>query len=410
MTDEIAALLAAGVRATMPFMVGLRRELHALPELRYQETRTAARLAEGLAGLGLRLRTGLAGTGLVAVLEPPGCRPDAPTVALRADMDALPIDEPEGLPFRSRTPGVMHACGHDAHSAVVAGLARVLAPLADRLPGRVVLVFQPAEEGGLGAQAMIEAGALADPRVDAILGFHVFPALPTGEVSIYRGPSHASADTFTLRFVGKGGHAGYPHLCRDPLGPACEWVVALRALVAREVDPLDAAVITIGAVLGGDAPNVTPESAEVRGTLRCLDETVRARLKARLVASAEGLAAAHRIGVEVRFDPGCPANLNHPGLAGLLGAEAAAVLGAPAVKALPPAMGAEDFACYTRVIPGAMFRLGCSPPGAPRGASLHSPRFFLDEACMEHAALVLARTAWTLLARGPATICGAGAP
>jgi amidohydrolase len=315
-------------------------------------------------------------------------------------MDALPIDEPEGLPFRSGRPGIMHACGHDAHSAVVAGLARILAPLADRLPGTIKLLFQPAEEGGMGAQAMIEAGALDHPRVDAILGFHVFPGLPTGEVSVYRGPSHASADTFAFTFRGKGGHAGYPHLCRDPLGPACEWVVALKALIARETDPLDAAVATVGAVRGGDAPNVTPETAEVRGTLRCLDEDLRARLKRRLVETAEGLAAAHRVEVEARFEPGCPANRNDPRVADLVGEQARAVLGAGAVKSLPPAMGAEDFACFTRVVPGAMFRLGCAAPGAGPAASLHSPRFALDEACMEHAAVVLARAAWCLVEAG----------
>ena len=404
LSDDIAQRIAEGVREHGGWLRDLRRDLHRHPELRFEEVRTSERLTEELRGMGLEVRDGLAGgTGLTAVLEGEAAGPGLSCVALRADLDALPLQEETGLPFASTRPGVMHACGHDAHAAVVATLARVLTgdrELRRALPGRVVFLFQPAEEGGFGAREMIASGALKDPDVEAILGLHVHPVLRTGQLSVYRGPSHASADAFVVRFSGTGGHAGYPHLSRDPVTPLAETLLGIRSLVTREVDPLTPAVLSVGMIKGGHADNVTPEVTEIHGTLRCVDEDVRAHLKQRLGEMAQGFAQAHRAAATVTWDEGCPATMNDPRLGALLKQEAQGVVPSEGVYELPPGMGAEDFGVYTQAIPGALFRLGCTPPDAQEWFPLHNPRFFLDEASLELGAQILARTAFRLLGEG----------
>lgn len=404
--SDIEQRIADGVREHGGWLRDLRRDLHRHPELRFEEVRTAGRLGEELRGMGLEVREGLArGTGLTASLagEAPAAEGGLDCVALRADLDALPIQEETGLPFASTRPGVMHACGHDAHAAVVATAARVMAgdkELRKALPGRLLFLFQPAEEGGFGAREMIASGALESPKVEAILGMHVHPVLPTGELSVYRGASHASADAFVVRFSGKGGHAGYPHLSRDPVTPLAETLLGMRSLVTREVDPLSPAVLSVGMIRGGHADNVTPESTELHGTLRCVDEEVRAQLKRRLAEMAQGFASAHRAEAIVEWDEGCPATINDPRLGALLKVEASGVVPPQGVHELPPGMGAEDFGVYTQAIPGALFRLGCTPPGAPEWFPLHNPRFHLDEACLELGAQILLRSAFRLLGEG----------
>lgn len=401
---ELGREIDEEVAAHRDWLQSLRRDLHRHPELRFEEFRTSGRIREEMEALGLELRTGLGGTGLTATLE--GASPATPglgTVALRADLDALPMQEETGLAFASENDGVMHACGHDAHSATVATMARIVARserLREALPGRLVFLFQPAEEGGMGAQEMILAGALEDPAIEAMLGFHVHPVLPTGEISVYRSYSHASADCFVLRFRGKGGHAGYPHLSRDPLTPAAEMLLGLRTLVAREVDPLIPSVISVGMVRAGHANNVTPETVTLEGTLRCFDEEVRAYLKERMAAMAAGFAEAHRCEARIEWDQGCPATRNDPRIAEVFHQSAGQILEAGKVHEHPPGMGAEDFGVFSQSVPGALFRLGCTPPDAEQWWPLHNPRFHLDEDSLEIAARILLRTAFQLSIEG----------
>lgn len=409
-TDPIRHAIDRGVDETFDELVELRRALHQCPELRYEEYETSERVAEHLKETGLDLRGGFArGTGLVAVLPGEASDEEAPggeglaCVALRADLDALPIQEDTGLPFASQNPGRMHACGHDCHSAVVATAARVVArsPLLRKsFQGNLVFLFQPAEEGGLGAQAMMDTGALEDPDVEAILGFHVYPALRTGELSVYKKYSHASADCFDIFFHGKGGHAGYPHMSRDPVGAGAEFLLFTRNLVSREVDPLVPAAVSVGKVWAGETHNVIPEKVEIAGTLRTTDEDTRRHLKARLQEAAESLAQAHGLRAEVHFDSGCPSTRNDPRISQLFREEAQAFLRPATVHVPPPGMGSEDFGFYTQALPGALFRLGCTAPTAMSWYPLHNPRFVVDEESLRLATKILLRTAFRLLRQG----------
>lgn len=404
MDAEIANELAEKVREHHEWVVDLRREIHRRPELRFEEYETSARLQRELEGLGLEVRTGLAGTGVAAVLEGGGKSSGGlDVVALRADMDALPLTEATGLPFSSVNMGRMHACGHDAHSAMVAGIARIFAQspkLRQALPGTLKFVFQPAEEGGMGARQMIQAGVLRDPEVQAILGIHVFPNLPTGKVSVYPRYSHASADSFKIELDGRGGHAGYPHLSVDPVSPLADILVALRTLVSRETDALDSAAISVGMIRCGETDNVVAENAVIQGTLRSLGEGLRDKLMRRIREVATNIAEAHRGRAEVHFHGECPANLNDARVTGAVAEECQEVVGGLSTLRLPPSMGAEDFGFFNQEVPGSMFRLGCSEPGNDDWFPLHSPHFVIDEECMALGAHILARTAFRLLERG----------
>ncbi len=402
--SQLDEIIREGLADSREFLVDLRRAIHKNPELRYEEFATASRLTQEMRTLGLSVREGLGVTGLTATLEgqaPP--QSNVQVVALRADMDALPLQEETGLPFASENPGVMHACGHDAHSAIVATMARVAAQsprLRELLPGKLVFLFQPAEEGGLGAQAMIDAGALENPSIDAMLGLHVYPGLRTGEISVYESYSHASADSFTLTFTGKGGHAGYPHQSHDPISPTADWIVAIRSLVAREVDPLSPAVLSVGSIHGGHTFNVTPESITLQGTLRCLNEEERDRIKTRMRELADGFAKAHRAEAALSFEAECPATLNDARISRVFRSQAEPLLGAQHVHALPPGMGAEDFGIYAKHLPAALFRLGCTPKTAKEWFPLHSPHFYVDEESLFLAAEILLKSALRLLFSG----------
>jgi amidohydrolase len=401
---ELEQEITAQLKVNRSWLRTLRRDLHRHPELRFEEFRTSSRITEELEGMGLEVRGGLAGTGLTATLAgdlPPQGK--VHTLALRADLDALPMQEETELSFISEHDGVMHACGHDAHSATIATIARMVTGsplLRSRLPGNLVFLFQPAEEGGLGAKEMILAGALKNPRVDAMLGFHVHPVLPTGEMAVYCGYSHASADCFDICIQGKGGHAGYPHFSRDPLTPAAELLLAIRTLVSREVDPLSPAVLSVGILRAGHANNVTPETVRIEGTLRCVDEEVRTYLKRRLQELAVGLAASHRATATVNWDQGCPATQNAPGISKVFQEQAQTMAGIETIHWPPPGMGAEDFGMFSQTVPGALFRLGCTSPTATEWWPLHNPRFTLDEDCLDLAAELLLRTAFELLQGG----------
>ncbi len=355
----------------------LRRAIHRKPELGFEEHATAALIEEELDRLAVPHRR-VAGTGVVGVLRgaKPGC-----VAALRADMDALPVQERTNLAFASGVTGVMHACGHDAHTAMLLGAAHVLAAQRETLAGSVVFVFQPAEEGPGGAQPMIEQGVLDDPRVDAIAMLHVDIRLETGSVSITPGPVNASADELEIVVRGKGGHGGSPHTAVDPIPAASAIVLALQNIASRETDPLGSVVVTIGTIAGGYRNNIIADEVRMTGTLRAHDPSVREQLEGRVRRIVEGVAAAYGTQADVRVIYGYPPVVNDAQLA----EEFARYVRERAdvdVRALPPTMGAEDFAYFARRVPGVLVRLGVRNDALGAIHPAHGAQFLIDEAAL----------------------------
>ncbi|HET7572610.1 MAG TPA: amidohydrolase [Gaiellaceae bacterium] len=350
--------------------VAWRRHLHAHPELSFQEHETAAFVRERLAEIGGYELSSPTPTSVVARL-----RFDRPgrTLALRADMDALPIEEESGVEFASTRPGVMHACGHDAHTAQLLAVARLLAARREALAGEVRLLFQHAEElppGG--AQELVAAGALEG--VDAVVGCHVISDLEVGRVSAVDGPCSAAADVFTARIRGKGGHAAFPEDSIDPIAAAAQAIAGLQQIVSREVAPRDRAVVSVTRVHGGTADNVIPEVVELGGTVRTYDEEVRRRIVASLRRILDGVAAAHRCTAELDYVDGYRPTVNDAALAGLVRS-----LAGDRLAHYPPMMGGEDFSAYGAAAPACFFFVGAGGPGAfPH----HHPRFAIDEAAL----------------------------
>lgn len=366
-------------------MVALRRDLHAHPELAWDERESAIRVADALSELGLRA-TPIAGTGLVA--EIPGRR-DGPRIALRADLDALPIEEATGLPFASLKPGLMHACGHDAHSAMLLGAAALLLEETPPLPVR--LLWQPAEETGTGARSLCEAGALAD--VAAIFGGHVDNRYPAGALVVSAGAVNASTDAFRVTVKGRGGHGARPHETVDALVAAAALVTSLQTVVSREVDPADAAVLSVGTLRAGRATNVIAETAVLEGTLRALRPEVREQLKRSLARVATATAAAHGAVAEVELLEGTPPVVNAPELAALARRAALDVVDEAAVmELLGVNLGGEDFGWYLERVPGAFVRFGAGRPGETM-APAHSGHFDVDERCLATGARWMAAVA-----------------
>ena len=362
----VAGLYSAGEVAEL---VGLRRTLHADPELSLREERTAGRLEETLHGLGVRDVTRVAGTGVVGRI--PGREPGAPTVAVRGDIDALPILEDTGLPFASRNDGVMHACGHDVHASWTVAAARLLQ--AEPAAGDVLLVLQPAEETGEGAAAVLATGVLDE--VSAIFGAHVDLTFEIGQAMIQAGAVGAAADRFEVELLGKGAHGARPHQGLDPIVGAAQVVSALQTIVTRRVPPDQPAVVTVGVLEAGSAHNVIPDRAVLKGTLRSLDPEVRQLLSDEVRHVAESVAAACRLEARVRMLQGTPVVLNDERAAAWAREAAASVIGAEAVKPLPVAnMGGEDFAFYQERIPGCFIRVGARLPGDPV-VGAHTPYF-----------------------------------
>lgn len=339
----------------LPTLVDLRHDLHAHPEPGWREHRTRDRILGILEGLGLAPRV-VAGTGLVV-----DTRPGEPVaVALRADMDALELEETGAPPWRSQVPGLMHACGHDGHVAILVGVAGALARA--RCPANVRLLFQPAEEGGAGARSLVEAGVLEG--VPAIFALHNWPGLPAGRVAVRAGPVMAAFTDVNVTFVGRGGHASQPQDLVDPVLTACAFVVAAQSVVARNVHPLQPAVVSFGRIAGGTRGNIIPERVELAGTVRTLDDDVAAAVGVHLRRVAEGVAAAHGARVEFHWRPGYPVTRNGAVGVRAVRAAAAAAFGPGAVVEEPlPSMGAEDFAWYLQQVEGAYFFLGTGRGG-----------------------------------------------
>jgi amidohydrolase len=368
-------------------LVALRRDLHRHPELSFQEERTAARLHDALAALGPRELHRVAGTGVVARIR--GRDPGAPVVAVRGDIDALPIQEETGLEFASRVPGVMHACGHDVHAAWAVGAAALLA--ASPAAGDVLIVLQPGDETGRGAPAVLESGALEG--VAAIFGGHVDRRFTVGQVVADAGPLAAATDTFEIDLIGSGAHGARPHESADPIVGAAALISALQTIVARRLNPAASAVVTVGTVHAGSAPNVIPERAALTGTLRAADPETRRLLHEEVRRIAESTAAAHRLEARVALELGPPPLLNAPKAAEWARRAAAGLLGEAAVVPLgTPNMAGEDFAYYLERIPGCFLRIGAREAGAAPILA-HTPRFYAAEESVFVGAAVLAESA-----------------
>lgn len=357
-------------------LVALRRDLHRHPELSFEETRTAEVVAERLHAAGLQVRTGVARTGVVGVLR--GERPGR-TVAWRADIDALPLEEAVDLPFRSATRGVMHACGHDGHTAIAVVLAEAMAVRRAELAGTAVFLFQPAEEVFGGAEAMLEAGVLDDPRVDEVYGLHLTTRHAAGQVLVRPGPSLSSADFFDVEVIGRGGHGAYPHLAADPITTAARILLGLQHLVAYEIDARETAVMTVGQFAGGSKHNVLPDRAVIRGSIRTFSDASRRQLKERLAAYAYHTAQAHRAEARVAFaGDGCPAVVNDPAAAARVHRCAASALGPDRVEEGPRGMASDDVSLLLAARPGCYFNVGAAP-GDGRFRPHHAPEFEIDE-------------------------------
>ncbi len=368
-------------------LVALRRELHAHPELSWKEHRTAARLEEAVRSLGAVDVLRVAGTGVVARFR--GRDPNAPLVAVRGDIDALPIHEATGLPYASTVDGVMHACGHDVHATWAVGAAMDLVRRPAR--GDVLVVLQPAEEVGAGAPAILASGAL--DNVAAIFGGHVDRRFAVGEVIAEAGALAASADSFTIEVIGRGAHGARPHESADPIVAAAAIVTALQTIVSRHIDPAAPAVCTVGSIHAGVANNVIPEKATLTGTLRAMDPVTRKRLCDDVSHIASGIASAHGVHADVRIELGTPPIVNPAVQASWAREATVATLGSDAVVPFGITnMGGEDFAFYMERIPGCFLRFGAREPGGERTAA-HSPRFFAAEEAIFVGAAVLAECA-----------------
>jgi amidohydrolase len=357
----------------------LRHELHAQPELSFDVPDTAQRVFEVLDSIGgLRIRRRLAGHGIIAVLN--ADRP-GPCVGLRAELDALPIEEQTGLPYASINRGRMHACGHDGHLACLLGAAMVLAERAEDLPGKVKFIFQPAEETEGGAQVMCEQGALEEPHVDCLFALHGWPTLPLGLIATAAGPQLASTNPFELRIQGKGCHGAYPHRGIDPIVVSARIIDGLQTIASRQTNPIQPVVVTIGEIRGGSAPNIIPAEVYMQGTIRALDAEVRRQTVERVRQIVTRTAEAFGATAKIDIVHGYPVLVNDSRAAELVVRVAERVVGRELVQTdLPPSMGAEDFAYYAQRTSAAFYRLGLRPPDAGEDyPGLHTPRFDFND-------------------------------
>jgi amidohydrolase len=357
--------------------IAIRREIHQFPELGFEEERTAAIVERELDLLGIEHRR-LAKTGVVGIVR--GALPGK-VAGLRADMDALPLTERSGESFSSKVPGKMHACGHDAHTAMLLGAARILQSERATLHGTTVLFFQPAEEGPGGALPMIEEGAMDDPRIDAVAMLHVDPRLETGTVGFIPGPCNAAADEFHVTITGRGGHGAAPHLSIDAIPCAAACVLALQNIAAREIDPLKTVVVTIGTIEGGYRNNIIADRVKLTGTFRSQDEGVRMGLEARARRIVDGIAGAYGATATLEVIYGYPAVVNDAELARTFRAYMLATTSIP-VGSPPATMGGEDFAYFAQRAPGLLIRHGIRSDAAGSVHPGHSPEFRVDEASL----------------------------
>jgi amidohydrolase len=371
--------------------VATRRTIHSHPEMGFQEQQTSTLVQARLRDLGIPFRSEVAKTGVIAQIK--GELGDGPCVLLRADMDALPIDEKSGVAFSSEVPGVMHACGHDAHTAMLLGAAELLLERKSTFAGTVKLMFQPAEEGGGGAARMIDEGVLSGPEVDAAFMLHVWPELAAGTVACGPGPQLAGADAFTITVRGRGGHGAQPHETVDPVVVGAQIVMAMQTLVSREVKPTVPAVVTLAAFNAGTVSNVIPDTAVIKGTIRAFDNELFKHLEERVREVASGVAAALRARADIEFEMSYPPTVCDPKMAEQLATSARSLVGVESVLAAEPVMGAEDFAFVLQKVPGAALWLGVKHPDWPEPKPVHTATFDIDESALPIGSSALAGVA-----------------
>lgn len=364
--------------AYFPEIQSIRHHIHSHPELSFEEHKTAAFIAGKLSLWGIQHQVGIAGTGVVGIIE--GRNPGKRCIALRADMDALPIQEANDTPYRSQNDGVMHACGHDVHSTCLLGAAKILNELRNEFEGTVKLIFQPGEEKHPGgASLMIEAGVLENPRPEAIFALHVYPHLPCGTAGFRAGQYMASADEIYITIEGKGGHAALPHQTIDPIAIAAQVITGLQQVVSRKSNPLMPSVLTFGKIAGGFATNVVPDKVELMGTLRTMDETWRAQARQWIQDITEQTCKAYGAKAIIDMPPGYPSLYNDPALTMHAEIWAREYLGGENVHTLDMRMAGEDFSFYTHHIPGCFFRIGTNRNDEEFTAPVHNARFDIDE-------------------------------
>ena len=386
--DSIAARLT-------PELVALRKTLHQHPELAFEEHETAKAVGAFLGKLKIPFKSGIGKTGIVAVLE--GAKPGR-TIGIRADMDALPIHEQTGLAFASKVPGKMHACGHDVHTVIALGVAAALSEMRGELKGRVKFIFQPAEETLSGARAMIADGALDDPKVDLILGYHNWPAVVAGKVGYNAGAVMAAADAFDITLKGRDGHGAHPHLAVDTLAAAAQLVSQLQTIVSREVKPTSSAVLTIGELHAGRARNIIAGAAELKGICRTLEPGLSEKIEAAVRRMLEGIKAGMRVDYTLEWKRVAPPLANDKDVLEKLLASARATIGDENVLQLPePSMGSEDFAWFAEEVPAAHLRIGSKIDGLE--TAIHRSNYDCNELAIPVGVRVLARAALDLTAR-----------
>jgi amidohydrolase len=392
-SDDLKAIIDERV----PDLVATRRDFHEHPELAFEEVRTSGIVARRLRALGLEVETGIAKTGVVGVLR--GEKSEAgKTLAIRADMDALPIFELNEVDYRSQTDGKMHACGHDGHTAILLTVADILSKRKDERSGTIKFIFQPAEEQVGGAEPMVKAGVVQD--VDGVIGLHLLSTFPMGYVGVREGPVFASGDRFEVRVKGKGGHAAMPDLSVDPVVIAAQIILGLQSLISREISPFRPSVVTVASVHAGSAFNIIPEEVLLQGTMRSFSNTDRKFLRQRIQEVAQGIAEAMRARSDVKLFDGVPACVNDPGMTALVRQAAVASVGEEYVDSSETVMttGSDDMSYFLDAVPGCYFIVGVKNPEKGSDYPHHHPRFAIDEEALPTAVEVLARAALDFLA------------
>lgn len=389
-------LVKARAEALLPELVQIRRHLHANPELSFQEFETAAFVAAALDKLGIPYEQGIGGTGIVALIK--GRNAEKKCIALRADMDALPITEENETEYRSRNEGVMHACGHDVHTTCLLGAAHILQELKNEFEGTLKLIFQPGEEKSPGgASLMVQAGVLENPKPQAIIGLHVYPQLPAGTAGFRAGQYMASADEIYITIKGKGGHAALPQQTVDPIAVAAMVITGLQQVVSRKSNPLSPTVLTFGKIAGGTATNIVPDRVELMGTLRTFDEQWRREALEHVRRITTNICSGYGAEAIIDIPEGYPSLYNDPDTTALAQSFATDFLGAEQIRPLELRMGAEDFSFYTLHTKGCFFRIGTSRNGEAFTLPVHNSRFDIDESALKTGAGLMSYIALKML-------------
>lgn len=370
----------------------IREDFHRHPELSFQEERTSRRIAEIMRELELdEVHTGIAKTGVVGLLR--GGAPGK-TIALRADIDALPIQEENDVPYKSQNDGVMHACGHDVHITALLGAAMILSEMRDKISGNVKFIFQPAEEIAGGAKIMVRDGVLkSPPKVDAIIGLHAWPDSDVGTIGVKSGPAWAAMDKFEITVRSPGGHGAMPHLTSDPIVAAAQIINSLQTIASRTIEPIQPIVFSVCMIHGGHAFNIIPREVKMVGTVRTLDEDVRAKAIKKVKEILQGIGVAMGVECEFNYMDGCPPVINDPGMIEIIERAGTEILGSENVLSIDATMGGEDFTYFSQVVPGAIFRLGVRDEEAGFISPLHRPTFDVSPRALSTGAAMLSRAA-----------------